>query len=31
MLEEAAVKGVYTELDEHTLGNAEEFPEKFKN
>merc|ERR1712066_697262 len=31
MLEEAANKGVYKELDEHTLGNPEEFPEKFKN
>lgn len=31
MLNEAANKGVYKELDEHTLGNPEEFPEKFKN
>jgi len=31
MLEEASVKGVYRELDEHTLGDPENFPEKFKN
>lgn len=31
MLEEAAEKGVYKELDEHTLGDPSEFPEKFKN
>lgn len=31
MLEEASNKGVYRELDEHALGNPEEFPEKFKN
>jgi len=30
MLEEASVKGVYKELDEHTLGDPESFPEKFK-
>ena len=31
MLEEASKKGVYKHLEEHTLGNPEEFPEKFKN
>lgn len=31
MLEEAAVKGVYKELDEHELGQPEDFPEKYKN
>merc|ERR1711981_528296 len=31
MLDEASKKGVYKQLDEHTLGNPEEFPEKFKN
>jgi len=31
MLEEASCKGVYKELDEHTLGDPESFPEKFKN
>jgi len=32
MLEEASNKGVYKELDEHTLGfNTDEFPEKYKN
>lgn len=31
MLEEAANKGVYKELDEYTLGNPEEYPEKYKN
>lgn len=31
MLEEASAKCVYKELDEHTLGDPENFPEKFKN
>lgn len=31
MLEECSSKGVYKELDEHTLGNPEDFPEKHKN
>jgi hypothetical protein len=31
MLEQASLKGVYRELDEHTLGKPEDFPEKFKN
>lgn len=31
MLEEASNKGVYSELHEHTLGDAAEFPAKWKN
>lgn len=31
MLEECSNKGVYTELDQHSLGNPEDMPEKFKN
>jgi len=31
MLEEASFKGVYRELDEHTLGDPENLPDKFKN
>ena len=31
MLEECSNKGVYKELDQHTLGNPEDMPEKFKN
>lgn len=31
MLEEASLKGVYSELDEYALGKPEDFPEKFKN
>lgn len=31
MLEEASNKGVYSELHEHTLGNAADFPAQFKN
>lgn len=31
MLEEASIKGAYKQLDQHTLGNPEDFPEKFKN
>ena len=31
MLEEASAKGLYSELDEHALGNPDDLPEKFKN
>ena len=31
MLEEAANKCCYKELDEHELGNPEDLPEKYKN